>query len=236
VARRSFEAKEALAARWAAKWEALLPIVAIVTLTGRPRWLGISCTLIESAAITVVFGLVSQAFIHRELHLVRDLPRVLVNSVTLIGGVIVILGVSMGLTNYLADAEVPEKAAEWVGANVGSPFVFLLVLNLFLIVVGALMDIYSAILVVVPLIIPVARAFQIDPVHLGIIFLANLELGYLVPPVGENLFLASYRFEKPILKVAACAFPFIVAILVAVLVITYVPELTLMWSESKKAP
>lgn len=199
----------------------LLPLVALVTLFGG------FCTLVEAAAITVVYALLTQTVIHRELHLWRDLPRVLVTSVTLIGGVVAILGVAMGLTNYLVDAEVPMRAAAWVQTHIRSMFLFLLMLNLFLIVVGALMDIYAAIMVVVPLILPASAAFGIQPLHLGIIFLANLELGYLVPPVGENLFLASYRFDKPLLWVATCVLPFVLAILLMVLIITYAPGLTL---------
>ena len=224
-----FNPREAAHAFWAAKWELLLPVVALVSLFGG------FCGTIEAAAITAAYALVVQTVVHREVHPIRDLPRVLVTSVTLIGGVIAILGVAMGLTSYLVDAEVPQSMAVWVKEHVHSPLVFLLALNLFLIVVGALMDIYSAILVVVPLILPAAEAFGIDPLHLGVIFLANLELGYLVPPVGENLFLSSYRFNKPILRVAACTLPFILAILIAVLVITYVPALTL-WAKPPVAP
>jgi tripartite ATP-independent transporter DctM subunit len=221
VPRQAFDLKEAAQALWAAKWEVLLPVVALVTLFGG------FCTLVEAAAITVVYALLTQTVLHRELHPQRDLPRLLVTSVTLIGGVMAILGMAMGLTNYLVDAEVPMHAAAWVKAHIHSVVLFLLMLNLFLIVVGALMDIYAAIMVVVPLILPASAAFGIHPLHLGIIFLANLELGYLVPPVGENLFLASYRFDKPLLQVAACALPFVLALLSVVLVITYVPGLTL---------
>ncbi|HYE98569.1 MAG TPA: TRAP transporter large permease subunit, partial [Planctomycetota bacterium] len=217
VPRTSFDAREAGRALWAAKWEILLPAVAIVALFG-----GFT-TPVEAAAITVLYALIVQVVIHRELRPLRDLPRVLVTSMALIGGVIAILGVAMGLTNYLVDAQVPDQAAAWVKAHVHSKFVFLLALNAFLILVGALMDIYSAIMVVVPLILPVAAAFNIPTMHLAVIFLANLELGYLVPPVGENLFLSSYRFNQPVLRVAAYTVPFMIAILVAVLIITYLP-------------
>lgn len=222
VPRQRFAGREALAALWEAKWEVLLPVVALVALFGG------FCTMVEAAAITALYALVVQAVIHRELHPWRDLPRVFVKAVALIGGVMAILGAAMGLTNFLVYAEVPMAAAAWVGEHIHSVFLFLLVLNLFLIVVGALMDIFSAIMVVVPLILPAGAAFGIDPLHLGVIFLANLELGYLMPPVGENLFLASYRFDVPLLRVAAYAVPFILAILGAVLVITYVPGLALL--------
>jgi TRAP-type C4-dicarboxylate transport system permease large subunit len=139
----------------------------------------------------------------------------------------IILGVAMGFTNYLVIAQVPTQALDWVQAHVESKIVFLLALNLFLIVVGALMDIYSAILVIVPLITPMAAAYGIDPVHLGIIFLANMELGYLMPPMGENLFLSSYRFDEPLTQVYRSTLPYVVILMIAVLLITYVPALTL---------
>lgn len=219
--RPAFHAREAAAALWEAKWEVLLPVVALVGIFG-----GFT-TLIEAAAITVVYALVAETLIHRELHVTRDLPGVLIKCVTLIGGIFVILGVAMGLTNYLVDAQVPMQAAEWVRAHVHSRILFLIFLNIFLLIVGCLMDIFSAIVVVVPLILPISEVFDIHPLHLGMIFLANLELGYLTPPVGMNLFLASYRFEKPLVEVYRCAFPFLLVLLGVVLLITYIPALTI---------
>jgi len=216
-----FDAREAAAALWESKWEVLLPVVALVGIFGGYT------TLIEAAAITVVYALVTETLIHRELHLIRDLPRVLIKCVTLIGGVFVILGVAMGLTNYLVDAEVPMHAAAWVQAHVHSRILFLMCLNVFLLIVGCLMDIFSAIVVVVPLILPISQVFGIHPLHLGMIFLANLELGYLTPPVGMNLFLASYRFEKPLVHIYRDVFPFLLVLLCVVLLITYVPALTI---------
>jgi TRAP-type C4-dicarboxylate transport system permease large subunit len=144
----------------------------------------------------------------------------------LVGGVLLILGVALGFTNYLAFAEVPAHAVDWVTASVHSRWVFLLLLNGFLLVVGALMDIFSATVIVVPLILPVSKAFGIDPVHLGIVFLANLELGFLTPPVGVNLFLASLRFNKPVAVVFRAAIPMLLVFLVGVLLITYIPAVT----------
>ena len=167
-----------------------------------------------------------QCFVHRDLSVRHDVPRVLLHSVVLVGGVMVILGAAMGLTSYLVDAEVPAKLLEWTKSHVHSPLAFLLYLNLFLLVVGCLMDIFSAIVVVVPLIVPVGAAFGIDPVHLGIIFIANLELGYLTPPVGLNLYLASFRFGRPMLEVTRAAVPMLLILGFGVLVITYVPWLT----------
>ncbi|MFQ5985520.1 MAG: TRAP transporter large permease subunit, partial [Alphaproteobacteria bacterium] len=221
VARPPFDAREAAAALWESKWEILLPVIVLGGIFG-----GFS-TLIETAAMTVVYALVVETFIHRDLHLTRDVPVVLVKCVTLIGGVFVILGVAMGLTNYLVDAQVPMKAAAWVEAHVDSRILFLLALNVFLLIVGCLMDIFSAMIVVVPLILPISQVFGIHPLHLGMIFLVNLELGYLTPPVGMNLFLASYRFDKPLVQVYRSALPFLLVLLLVVLLITYVPALTI---------
>ncbi len=140
---------------------------------------------------------------------------------------LVILGVAVGLTSYLVSAQVPGRLLEWTQGHITSQLTFLLVLNLFLLVVGALMDIFSAIVVVVPLIVPLGLAFGVNPIHLGIIFIANLELGYLTPPVGLNLFLASYRFKKPMMEVTRAALPMLAILGIGVLVITYVPWLTL---------
>ena len=219
--RTPFAAREALSALWAGKWEVLLPAIVLGGIFGG------YATLVEVSAITVLYAFVVQCFIFKDLSIRRDLPRVFVESATLVGGFMIILGVALGLTNYLIIAEVPTQALEWVQANIESKIVFLLALNLFLVLVGALMDIYSAILVIVPLITPMAAAYDIDPVHLGIIFLANMELGYLMPPMGENLFLSSYRFEQPLTRVYASTLPYVVILLIAVLLITYVPEMTL---------
>ncbi|MBI2461202.1 MAG: TRAP transporter large permease subunit [Candidatus Rokubacteria bacterium] len=219
--RPGFDRREAAAALWAAKWDLLLPVVALGGIFG--GW----CTLTEAAALTAVSALLVEAVIHRNLRLPGDLSRVLGKCAGLLGGVFIILAVAMGLTNYLVDAEVPLRAAAWVNAHLESRVLFLLFLNLFLLGVGCLMDIFSATVVVVPLLLPISRAFGIHPLHLGMIFLANLELGYLTPPVGMNLFLASYRFELPLLQVCRHALPFLLALLLVVLLITYLPSLTL---------
>jgi len=164
--------------------------------------------------------------LHRDLHISRDVPRVFVECATVIGGVMIILGVALGFTSYLVDAEIPMQLAHWVEAHVANKLLFILLLNIFLLVVGCLMDIYSAIMVVVPLIVPIGAAFGIDPLHLGILFLANLELGYLTPPVGMNLFLASFRFKKPLTAVYRMALPFLAVLTFGVLLIAYVPPLT----------
>jgi C4-dicarboxylate transporter DctM subunit len=168
----------------------------------------------------------------RELDWRRDIARVAIESTTLIGGFMIILGVALGLTNYLIIAQVPMHTLEWVQAYIQSPYVFLLTLNLLLIVVGALMDIYSAIIVCVPLIVPMAAAYGINPVHLGIIFLVNMQLGYLMPPMGENLFLSAYRFDRSLVSIYRSTLPYVAIILVVVLLITYLPGLSLWLPEA----
>jgi tripartite ATP-independent transporter DctM subunit len=214
-----FRASEALAAAWAAKWELAMPVLVLVAMFS-----GLA-TAVEAAALTALYALIVQALIHRDLSF-PVLLRAFGECVTVIGGVLIILGVAIGLTNYLVGAQLPAKLLEWASAHIGSRLVFLLALNLFLLAVGWLMEIYAAIVVVVPLIVPLGAAFGIHPVHLGIIFIANLELGFLTPLVGLNIFLASYRFKRPVLEVCAAALPMMAILGIGVLVITYVPWLT----------
>jgi C4-dicarboxylate transporter DctM subunit len=217
---RAFDGREMWLALWDAKWELLTPVVAFVGIFS-----GLATT-VEAAALSALYTLVVEAVLHRDLHLFRDVPRVMTECGLLIGGVLLVLGVALGFTNYLVDAEVPARAVEWTTRTIQSPLVFLLLLNLFLLIVGCLMDIYSAIVIQVPLLVPLGVAYNIDPVHLGIVFLANLELGYLTPPVGLNLFLSSYRFGKPIPEVLRAVVPVILVMSAGVLLITYVPALT----------
>ncbi len=218
--RTPFSARELLAALNAAKWELLMPVIVLVAIFGG------FATLVEGAALTALYAFVTQTFVQRDLSVRRDVPRVLHDSVVLVGGVLVILGAAMGLSSYMVDAQVPAHLVDWTKAHVHSTGMFLLGLNLFLLVVGCLMDIFSATVVVVPLIIPIAQAYGVNPVHLGIIFVANLELGYLTPPVGLNLFLASYRFKRPMLEITRSALPILAILGFGVLVITYLPWLT----------
>lgn len=219
--RTPFAAREALGALWEAKWEIGLPVVVLTVL------LGGYATPVEAAAVAALYAFVMQRFVHRDLPSMRDVVRVTADSVGLVGGVLVILAVAVGLTNYLINAQVPDALITWTTAHVSSPLMFLVALNVFLLVVGCLMDIFSAIVVVVPLITGVADAYQVHPVHLGVIFVANLELGYLTPPLGLNLLVASVRFERPALSVMRAAMPMLLILLVSVLIITYVPALTL---------
>jgi C4-dicarboxylate transporter, DctM subunit len=218
---RKFDAREARAAVWEAKWELLLPVVAFTGLFGG------FATPVETAALTALYAFIVETFVYRDLKLLKDVPRVMTECGLVIGGVLLILGVALGFTNYLVDAQIAAQALDWVKANISSPLVFLIALNVLLLLVGCLMDVYSAIIVVVPLVVPMGLAFGIDPVHLGIIFLANLELGYVTPPVGMNLFLASYRFGKPLPMVYRAVLPMLAVRFLGVLVITYFPALTL---------
>jgi C4-dicarboxylate transporter DctM subunit len=215
-----FRAGEAGASLWAAKWELAIPVLVLVAMFS-----GLA-TAVESAALTALYALIVQAVIHRDLSLRSDLPRAFTECVTVIGGVLIILGVAQGFTSYLVGAQVPAMLVEWVRGHIVSRLAFLLVLNLFLLAVGWLMEIFAAIVVVVPLIVPLGAAFGIHPVHLGIIFIANLELGFLTPLVGLNIFLASYRFKRPVLEVCAAALPMMAILGAGVLVITYIPWLT----------
>jgi tripartite ATP-independent transporter DctM subunit len=214
--RAPFRFREAVAAIWIAKWEVIMPILVLVLIFGG------FCTLVEASAVLVVYALIVEAFVYRDLS-PQLLVTILVKCAALIGGVLIILGVAMGLTSYLVDAQVPMHAAAWGTKHLHSKWLFLLALNGGLIIVGCLMDIYSALVVVVPLILPMAESFGVHPAHLGIIFLANLQLGYLTPPVGMNLFLASSCFERSLASVSRDALLFLFMMAAVVLLITYVP-------------
>lgn len=220
AARQPFNAREAASAVWAAKWELLLPIVAQVGLFGG------FATPVEAAAMTALYAFLAETVIYRDLKFGKDTLRVMTECGLLIGGVFLILGVAQGLTNYLVDAQIPSLAVEWAPKSLHSPVIFLLMLNVFLLLVGCLMDIYSATVVVVPLIVPLGQVFGVEPVHLGIIFLANMELGFMMPPVGMNLLISSYRFQKPLPVVYRSVLPMLLVLLVGVLLITYIPPIT----------
>jgi len=216
-----FSAGEAAASVWESKYELLIPVVLLICFVGG------YATLIETAAVTVLLAFIISCLIHKDLRILKDLPRVFVECATLVGGFMIILCVALGFTKYLILAQVPDLALTWVQTHIQSPLLFLLALNILLIIVGALMDIYSAIIVVVPLITPIAAAYGINPVHLGIIFLANMELGYLMPPMGENLFLSAYRFDQSLVRVYRSTLPYILVLAATVLAITYIPAMTL---------
>ena len=218
--RPKFNGKEAWAALWDAKWELAIPLIALGGIFG-----GIA-TAVETAAMTAFYAFCVETFVYRDLKLTKDVPRVMTEGGLVVGGVLLILGVALAFTNYLVTSQAAMSALDWVQANIKSPYVFLLALNIFLLIVGCLMDVYSAIIVIVPLLVPMGAAFGIDPIHLGIVFLANLELGFLTPPVGMNLFLASYRFNKPLPEVYRAVIPMVIVRLIIVLLITYIPFFT----------
>ncbi len=216
----AFSRAQALAALREVAWELPLPFVVLGGIYG--GYFAIS----EAAAITVIYVLVVEVLILREVRL-RALPRIMRESMVLVGGILVILGVSLASTNYLIDAEVPADLFAAVSAHITNKLTFLLLLNVFLLVLGTMLDIFSALVIMVPLLLPLALGYGIDPLHLGIIFLANMQIGYFTPPVGMNLFIASYRFKKPIMELYRATLPFFALLLIAVLIITYWPALSL---------
>ena len=220
VPRTKFNTSRMFKATKEAMWELPLPLVVLGGIYS--GYFAVS----EAAAITAVYVFLVEVVIYRDIKW-RELPQVMRKSMVLVGGILIILGAALGFTNYLIDAEVPMKLFNLFKAYTDSPFIFLILLNLFLLVVGCLLDIFSALIVVVPLITPVATAYGINPIHLGIIFLANLQIGALTPPVGMSLFISSLRFEKPMSKIIMASLPFIVVLLFVLAIITYVPWFSL---------
>jgi tripartite ATP-independent transporter DctM subunit len=212
-------AKIAAALKGAA-WEVPLPFIVLGGIYG-----GV-ITVMEAAAITALYALVVEVFIYRDVSL-RKLPIVIAESMTLVGGILIILSCAIALTNYLIDAEVPLRILDWMKNYITSKYTFLLILNVFLLVAGCLMEIFSALIVVPPLIVPVALGFGVDPVHLGIIFLTNLEIAFLTPPLGLNLFISSYRFNHSVLRISGSVIPFWLLLVAALMFITYAPGLSL---------
>ena len=218
--RHPFVPKEAARALWTAKWDLGLPLLIIVVVaTG-------FATIVEAAALGAAYAILVELIVFRDVHPFRDLPRVLVHAATLVGSVVILLGVALGLTSFLVDAEIPTLLLTWVQQHIHAQWEFLLALNVLLLVLGSVLEIYSAIVVLAPLVAPLGVAFGVDPVHLGVVFLANLELGFLFPPMGLNLFLSASRFQKPLPLLYRKAFPFLCIMAVGVLLITYVPAIT----------
>jgi C4-dicarboxylate transporter DctM subunit len=216
-----FTLKNAWKATREAAWEIPLPFIILIGIYGG------YITITEAASVTAFYVFIVEVFIYRDIKIRKDLVRVIRESMVLVGGILVILGAALGLANYMVDAEIPMKILGFMKTFITSKALFLVTLNIFLLIVGFMMDIFSATLVVVPLIIPIATNFGVDPVHLGIIFLANLGIGYSTPPVGMNLFIASFRFNKPIVQLYRAALPFIVVLLISLILITYIPDLSL---------
>jgi len=205
----------------AAAWEIPLPILVLIGIYGG------FVTVTEAAIVTVVYVFIVETFITRDIKFGKDLLKVVQDSMQVVGGILIILGVALGVTSFLIDQQVPMKLFDFVREFISNKYVFLMILNIFLLIVGCMMDIFSATIVVVPLIVPVATEFGINPIHLGIIFLTNLEIGYSTPPVGLNLFISSFRFKKPITTLYKASIPFLIIRLIALIIITYVPFLTL---------
>ncbi len=218
--REAFDAARALAAIRAAKWEIPLPIVVLGGIYG--GYFAVS----EAAAVTALYVLVVEVLIIREIRF-SELPRIMREAMVLVGGIMIIVGVSLASTNYMIDAEIPTRMFEFIRQHVDEKLTFLILLNLFLLGLGMMLDIFSALVIIVPIILPIAVGYGIHPVHLGIIFLANMQLGYFTPPVGMNLFIASYRFDKPVMTLYLATIPFFIVLLVSVLIITYWPALSL---------
>jgi tripartite ATP-independent transporter DctM subunit len=221
VERQPFRWGEAWASLRGSFWEAILPVVIFGLMYSG------AISVNETAVVAAAYVLVVECFVYRDVHLIRDLPRIVRDAMVLVGAIFIILAVAVSFTDCLIDDEIPEKLVNFVNQFVSNKWVFLLLLNILLLIVGCLMDIFSAIIVVVPLIVPVAKQFGVDPTHLGIVFLANLEIGYLTPPVGINLFLSSMRFNKPVVELYRVAVPYLLLMLVALGIITYVPQLSL---------
>jgi tripartite ATP-independent transporter DctM subunit len=205
-----------------AKWELPLPVFVFAGIYG--GFFAVS----EAAAVTALYVLVTQVLVYREIK-PRELPRIMREAMMMVGSVLLIVGVAMAFTNWLIDAEIPNQLFDLVREHIHSKYVFLLALTAFLLVLGMMLDIFSALVIMVPLLLPMAVGYGVHPVHLGIIFLATMEIGYCMPPVGMNLVIGSFRFRKPVMELAHASLPFMAVLLVAVLIITYVPWLSLVF-------
>ncbi len=203
------------------KWELPIPIIIIGGIYGG------FLTVVEAAAVTAFYTFVIEFFVNKDLSIKKDFVPIFRDTTKLVGGILIILGMAMGFTNYLIDEQIPQELLNIVQNMISSRITFLLLLNVFLLITGFFLDIFSAIIIVVPMIVPIATSYGIDPVHLGIIFLTNLEIGYLTPPVGLNLFISSYRFKKSILHLYKVSFPFLLLLLLCLAIITYFPDLSL---------
>ncbi|MBF0224282.1 MAG: TRAP transporter large permease subunit [Desulfobacterales bacterium] len=220
VPRVRFSFKELFKSVNDAKWELFIPVFVIIGIFGGFLTLG------EIAALTCVYSLIIEIFIYKDIK-ISDVPSIVKKSMIMVGGILIVMGAAFGLTNYMVDAQIPMALLNFMKGFISSKFVFLIMLNIFLLIVGCFLDIYSAIFVVVPLIIPIANNFDVNPVHLGIIFLTNLEIGYSTPPVGMNLFISCLRFNKPVFALYKASIPFLIVLIIGLLIITYAPWLSI---------
>ncbi|MCX6538911.1 MAG: TRAP transporter large permease subunit [Acidobacteria bacterium] len=219
--RQRFSVREVAASGWHAKWELGLPVVIIALFVS-----GVA-TMLETAAAALFYAVVVECFVTRDIHIFKALPEVLLKAAGLMGAVLILLSIAMGLTGYLVDAQIPDMLLGWVKQNIHTQVVFLLALNVLLLVLGSVLEIYSAIIILAPIIAPMGKHFGVDPLHMGVIFLANLELGFLFPPVGLNLFLSSSRFNKPLTSLYRHVLPFLIITGIGVLLITYTDSMSL---------
>ena len=220
IPRISFTLEKLSSALWDARWELPLPFVVLGGVFG--GYFAIS----EAAAVTAAYVVLAEVVLYREVAW-RQLSRVAVESMVMVGGILLILGIALGFTNFLVDAEAPQQLLAFMNRYIEDPLSFLILLNVLLLILGAMLDIFSALVIMVPLLLPVAVGYGVHPVHLGIIFLANMQIGYFTPPVGMNLFIASYRFKKPLTELYSATLPFLMVLLLALMLITYFPLLSL---------
>lgn len=222
IERSSFTRREAWEAVYATRWEIPLPFIVLGGIYS--GFFAVS----EAAAVTAFYVLLVEVIIHREVK-IPDLPRVIRDSMVMVGGILLILAVSLAFTNFLVDAEVPQLLFDWIREFITDKITFLILLNIALLALGAILDIFSAIVIMIPLIVPIALGYGVDPIHLGIIFLANMQIGYFTPPIGMNLFIASYRFGRSVTELYRATIPFMLVLLIALIIITYVPEVSLIF-------
>ncbi len=224
VPRIGFTGAALYSAAKAARWELPLPFVILGGVYS--GYFAIS----EAAAITALYVTTVEVFVYREVSL-KNLPGIMREAMVMIGGIILILGMALAFTNYLVDAEIPQKLLKFIQSHVQSAITFLILLNILLLFLGAILDVFSAIVIIVPMLLPIAASYGIHPVHLGIIFLANMQIGYFTPPIGMNLFIASSRFKKPVSELYSASWPFFFVLLVALLLITYIPAISMAFLE-----
>ena len=222
IERGTYTRADAVDAIKSARWEIPLPFIILGGIYS--GYFAVS----EAAAVTAFYVLLVEVVIHREVKY-GELPRIVRESMIMVGGILLILGVSLAFTNFLIDAEVPQLLFEWIQTYVDSKITFLILLNIILLMLGAILDIFSALVIMIPLIVPIALRFGVDPIHLGIIFLANMQIGYFTPPIGMNLFIASYRFKLSITELYRATLPFMFVLIIALMIITYVPAVSLIF-------
>jgi tripartite ATP-independent transporter DctM subunit len=217
----TFDRQELLQTSRETIWEILLPVVVFGGIYS--GFLAVS----EAAVVTLVYVLVVALAINRDVKL-HQMPTVIGKTVVMVGSIIIILGAALALNSFLIDQQIPSRILFWIQHHVQSKFFFLIILNVFLLLVGCFLDVYSALVIVAPLVVPIAQGYDINLLHLGIIFLTNLQIGYSTPPIGMNLFIASLRFDKSIIRLGVASLPFLGILLLALLIITYVPSLSLL--------